>query len=264
MYMSALIYDTIERKIVQMKPKPFSLKYNVDLDSVCCLIKKRAKTVHGRFCLLENKDDLVFTLVDVKSREEFECLTNISLFRHKNIPYDETQAKYVYKLKKKEQITATICGRLFCLKERLHEVKIKFVARTNGAYLFPDEVSEFDKDTKKQKVIRNLLRRRIIHAVNRQKSRKETGTVKLLGCSIEYFIKHLENQFRDGMTWENRGKERGKWHIDHIRPCNTFDLTKESEQKLCFHYTNLRPLWSEDNVSRPRNGCDMFGHGLDI
>jgi hypothetical protein len=45
-------------------------------------------------------------------------------------------------------------------------------------------------------------------------------------------------------------KNYGKWHIDHIRPCASFDLSKASEQKECFHYTNLQPLWAEDNLSK--------------
>jgi len=51
------------------------------------------------------------------------------------------------------------------------------------------------------------------------------------------------------MTWENYGK----WHIDHILPCSSFDMSKESEQRKCFHYTNQRPLWKKENLSRARN-----------
>jgi len=48
------------------------------------------------------------------------------------------------------------------------------------------------------------------------------------------------------MTWENHGS----WHVDHIRSCCSFDLTQEEEQKKCFHYTNLQPLWARDNLSK--------------
>lgn len=61
--------------------------------------------------------------------------------------------------------------------------------------------------------------------------------------------KHLEIKFTKGMSWENYGK----WHVDHIKPCAKFDLTKESEQRKCFHYTNLQPLWAIDNFKKGAN-----------
>jgi len=48
------------------------------------------------------------------------------------------------------------------------------------------------------------------------------------------------------MNWENYGK----WHIDHIRPCNSFDLSNREQQKLCFHYLNLQPLWGTENNAK--------------
>jgi len=82
---------------------------------------------------------------------------------------------------------------------------------------------------------------------------KSKTTIELLGCSIKECKNHLEKQFNEGMTWENYGK----WHVDHILPCNTFDLTKPEEQKKCFHYSNLRPLWAEENMKRPKDGSDI-------
>ena len=70
-------------------------------------------------------------------------------------------------------------------------------------------------------------------------------TMKLVGCSITQLRNHLETKFTKGMTWENYGFYG--WHVDHIRPCVSFDLRKKSEQRKCFHYTNLQPLWAEDN-----------------
>lgn len=75
-------------------------------------------------------------------------------------------------------------------------------------------------------------------------NRKSQSTLDLIGCSLEQLRLHLESQFRDGMTWDNHGE----WHIDHIKPCASFDLSKPDEQKKCFHYTNLQPLWAVENI----------------
>jgi hypothetical protein len=74
---------------------------------------------------------------------------------------------------------------------------------------------------------------------------KSESTLHLLGCSIEFLKQHLEKQFKLGMTWQNYGK--GGWEVDHIKQCIKFDLTKPKEQHKCFHYTNLQPLWLEEN-----------------
>lgn len=77
---------------------------------------------------------------------------------------------------------------------------------------------------------------------------KSKSTMKLIGCSIEQLKTYLESKFKKGMTWKNYGYYG--WHIDHIKPCCKFDLAKESEQKKCFHYTNLQPLWMKENLSK--------------
>ena len=88
---------------------------------------------------------------------------------------------------------------------------------------------------------------------NRNKSvlngnQKAGNTTELLGCSFEIAIEHIEKQFKPGMTWDNHGE----WHIDHCKACAKFDLTDLDEQKKCFHYTNLQPLWAHENLSK---GC---------
>jgi len=80
---------------------------------------------------------------------------------------------------------------------------------------------------------------------NKNKSQK---TAELLGCSFKTFQQYLESQFKPGMSWTNYGLKG--WHIDHIKPCKSFDLTKLEEQKKCFHYTNLQPLWAEENWAK--------------
>ena len=75
---------------------------------------------------------------------------------------------------------------------------------------------------------------------------KSDRTIRLIGCHPDELVTHLEKQFEEGMTWENYGE----WHIDHIKPCALFDFTKEEHQRKCFHYSNLQPLWAEDNLSK--------------
>ena len=95
------------------------------------------------------------------------------------------------------------------------------------------------------KMMKNM-RVRISSAV--RGSRKSADTVELLGCSVEDLRDHLESQFTEGMSWDNYGYYG--WHVDHIRPCASFDLTVDTEQKICFNYTNLQPLWAADNLSK--------------
>jgi len=98
-----------------------------------------------------------------------------------------------------------------------------------------------------------LLRCRINVALKgKTKSKK---TMELLGCSIEELKSHLEKQFEEGMTWGNY-RYHG-WHVDHQIPCNCFNLSKLEEQKKCFHFSNLRPLWQKENMSRPDDGSDI-------
>lgn len=84
---------------------------------------------------------------------------------------------------------------------------------------------------------------------------KSKSTIVLIGCSILYLNQHLQKQFKPGMAWNNYGtgwygKGKKQWHIDHIIPCAKFDLSKSEEQKKCFHYTNLQPLWAKENWSK--------------
>jgi len=80
---------------------------------------------------------------------------------------------------------------------------------------------------------------------------KKENTKELLGCSIEYLKIHLEKQFQPGMNWDNYGVYG--WHVDHIKPCFLFNMNDIDEQKKCFHYTNLQPLWAKDNLVKNKS-----------
>jgi hypothetical protein len=94
--------------------------------------------------------------------------------------------------------------------------------------------------------IKDILRSRVRHLI--KSKAKRHSHVKNLGCSVEELQIYLESKFQPGMTWENHG--RYGWHIDHIRPLSSFDLENSVEFKQACHYTNLQPLWCNDNLSK--------------
>lgn len=96
--------------------------------------------------------------------------------------------------------------------------------------------------------VKKLLGHRLREALRRQLRIKKQRTVTYLGCSIHELMEHLEARFKSGMNWSNFGS-RG-WHLDHIRPCASFDLSREAELKACFHFTNYQPLWASENTRK--------------
>ncbi len=89
------------------------------------------------------------------------------------------------------------------------------------------------------------LRHRVNLAL--KENRKSVTTSNLIGCSIDELWNHLESQFKDGMTKTNYGSI---WHVDHYIPCNAFVLSKEQEQRRCFNWKNLQPMFAAENMSK--------------
>ena len=96
--------------------------------------------------------------------------------------------------------------------------------------------------------LKQNIKTRIISVLNG--TSKSKNTAELLGCSIEQFKMYLEAQFwkDERIDWITYGPKG--WHLDHIRPCASFDLTDPDQQKACFHYTNLQPLWWDENIAK--------------
>ena len=101
-------------------------------------------------------------------------------------------------------------------------------------------------ETDPQFKIAVVVRKRVVLALKSRGVSKSKSLCELIGCSIKELKQHLESKFREGMSWENHGE----WHIDHIRPCADFDLTNPDEQKKCFHFSNLQPLWAVENLRK--------------
>ena len=69
--------------------------------------------------------------------------------------------------------------------------------------------------------------------------------IEMLGCDAPFFRSFLESQFTPMMTWKNYGSY---WHVDHIIPLASFDLSDSENQKRAFHYSNCRPLEGSENL----------------
>ncbi len=122
-------------------------------------------------------------------------------------------------------------------KEELAKQGLKQCPRCDEPKLF----SEFGKDKGTKDGLQYLCKE------HRKEYRdKSLSTMTLIGCDIDYFMYYIQKKFTKGMSWDNYGD----WHIDHIKPCTKFDLSKPNEQLKCFNYTNLQPLWAVDNLKK--------------
>lgn len=159
------------------------------------------------------------------------------------------ERKRLYYLKYKERIKQEMREKYLVNREKIaardkiyrekNKEKIKIRSRNYQRNKYQNNI-EFK--------IYNILRRRVMLSVKNQNTDKKGNTAKLIGCSVPEFKTYLSKLFKKGMTWENHGFRT--WHIDHIRPCCSFDLSKEEDQMKCFHYTNLQPLWWHENLSK--------------
>lgn len=154
---------------------------------------------------------------------------NQKRLRQRTATYRKTNPEYMIEWRKEN-------------RDRLTQQKREWIEKNR------DKINKNER--KRRKIdhvyrIKKNLRRRINEVITRP-NKKCDSTLKLLGCSLEEFLIYMENQFVKGMNWGNYGK----WHIDHIIPCASFDLSDPEQQKKCFHYSNLQPLWAEDNLRK--------------
>lgn len=132
-------------------------------------------------------------------------------------------------------------------KERIYKVRAVWMANNKE----PQKKYMMDwhrhrRRTDPQYRIGNRLRSRIWHAIEAQCGEKAAMTEDLMGCSVAQARRHLEGLFTKGMSWANMGE----WEIDHLAPCARFDLENEEDQRKCFHFSNLQPMWKADNRSK--------------
>lgn len=97
----------------------------------------------------------------------------------------------------------------------------------------------------------STLRTRLRDAI--KTNQKRGSAVGLLGCTVSELVNYLESKFATGMNWNNHGLHG--WHLDHIKPLCSFDLTDIAQLTEACHYSNLQPLWAADNYAKARPGA---------
>lgn len=93
-----------------------------------------------------------------------------------------------------------------------------------------------------------MIRSNLSKKLNNYTEIKGSHYQKYIGCTLQELRTYIEKQFQSGMSWKNRGLKT--WHIDHIRPVCSFDLTDVNSVYECYHYTNLQPLWYQQNKEK--------------
>jgi hypothetical protein len=156
----------------------------------------------------------------------------------------EYQKEYREKTKEKRRENRLLSNKKYYEKnkEKLNEQQKKY--RKDNI----EKVRKYNREYNKNKRTTNEnyrilcnLRTRLTEAL--KGITKSKRTVELLGCSVEELIEYLEKT-------KVEGKDYTDAHIDHIRPCASFDLTVPEQQMECFHYTNLQYLPAKENISK--------------
>lgn len=168
-------------------------------------------------------------------------------WRKKNEKHRKEQQRLKY-INKSEEIKAKRKEYYYKNKEKVIAINSNYVKRNKDVVRARQRANH-----KKRKrcdsgySILKILRSRVSAAI-KKKGKKCYRTRALVGCNMDVLLRHLESGFAEGMSWQTYGL-RG-WHVDHIIPCDAFDLSKPEEQLKCFHYTNLQPLWWYDNLKK--------------
>ena len=192
-----------------------------------------SKTEYNKLLIAEKSKDPIW-LADYKRRKKEAYGRWKRLNKNHRLKYDNT-----YNILHKEQ------KHLWYIKNREKIISAQKIWRTTNKTWINQRTKNKLKNNLNYHIAANL-RGRIRFAIKSQSCKKANHTHALVGCTIPQLKIHLERYFVDGMNWDNYGE----WHIDHIIPCNSFDLTIIEEQYKCFHYTNLQPLWAIDNIKK--------------
>lgn len=130
---------------------------------------------------------------------------------------------------------------------KCHDIKAKNKGNNQKIKRTQEYMKEYNKKKLEDAVyqLKYTVRCSLNKNLKNNTTTKQNSTLKYMGCSFEFLKMWFEFNFDTNMSWENRGKY---WHIDHIKPCNSFDLTNQEDIYRCYNWTNLRPLEKMENI----------------
>jgi hypothetical protein len=178
------------------------------------------------------------TITNPKLRKKMRKRINDKKYRKKHSEKIKSYKKFLYEKNKKNKTS------YYDLNKDKTSIKNKLYRKNNK-----EKINKHNRNKHKTNVQFKLninLRNRLNDAL--KNNYKSGSAVRDLGCTVEELKKYLEFKFSSGMTWENWTIDG--WHIDHIKPLSSFDLTDRNQLLEACHYTNLQPLWAIDNLSK--------------
>ena len=137
----------------------------------------------------------------------------------------------------------------------LHALKEAGIDTTKRRNYFKPSDSLTPSETRKARYRKNMeipsvrLRKRVMSRIwSAMKGHRvfSRGSFSLVGCPVGFLRSYIEGKFETGMSWDNYGA----WHVDHIRPCASFDLSDKEQVLQCFNWRNLQPMWASENMSK--------------
>jgi len=225
------------RKKISEEKKAYRLKNKYKLKEKAQEFYQKNKDIlreKNKAYRLKNKDKLKEKAQEYYQKNKSQINKKCKNYQIKNKDRYKNQQKEKNKEKKFKKILKDFHNETTGEKEFWNIYKKNCVQENYNRWLEKDNINY---------KIAHCLRNRVRCALYNNGTNKSVSTINLLGCNIKQLKKYLEKQFKTGMSWDNHSK----WHIDHIKPCASFDLREKKEQLKCFHFTNLQPLWALEN-----------------
>jgi len=220
----------------------FTLRKNKKGDHYVGTVCKKCTSLYKKQYALKHQSEISEYKSSWYLRERDRYLIKFKE-RYSNNIVDERQKHKIYRDSHKEESALLMKAYYDANKDELKEKNKIYYVENKESIL--NQKKEYIQSNLSAQIGHNL-RGRIWSAL--KGGHKGDRLFGLMGCSFDFFKQYMENLFKDNMSWNNYGKNG--WHIDHIRPCASFNLTDPEEQKKCFHYTNLQPMWSSENISK--------------